>query len=384
MANILFVKDDSLYKNWPAWLVKTLGILALLSIAFLLVVVVKTVMLEPETQTVASPSAENQGTPPVVTDTSGEGSILPYVYGRSWKKLDGLWYPVDTGDEVLLDRSVFPGVAVPGSKFENGVAAIKVDGKWGLVDLVHKLYVPPTYDYPLEISEFDGVLYRLHCGGRMGLIDNQARLILPVEYDYFREFTNDWICYGKHDLYGLVDGQGNVITEPIYDDFRLDNDTIVAVKGGLYGCLDLTGRVIVPFSYEYLDILYYDNTIPDWLGEWQYEVRQDGLYGVIDEQNRYVIQPQFSSFEVYRLEDGLIKVSVMDEDRIQLYGVIDINGDYVIQPVYNYLAYNWHNKYYYAIYQGQKGYLDVNYTFVTEMAGDTYWQDICSWGYGFP
>ena len=71
---------------------------------------------------------------------------------------------------------------------------------------------------------------------------------------------------------------------------------------------------------------------------------------------------------------GLHLVSKSNEQNIDQYGIIDNMGEYLVQPVYDYIGEAYEYDYYYVIYQGERAYLDRDFNFVTEMAGDNLWQ----------
>ena len=73
---------------------------------------------------------------------------------------------------------------------------------------------------------------------------------------------------------GLIDREGEVVIEAVYDDLSWDGSRYAYVdRGGRHGCLDRTGRVVVSLEYE-------------GMGEFDHGfavVWREGRYGYVDE-----------------------------------------------------------------------------------------------------
>lgn len=79
--------------------------------------------------------------------------------------------------------------------------------------------------------------------------------------------------------YGYKDAQGNVVIKPIYDEIEKFNGTdMIVAKSGLYGVIDRDGKVIIDMVFD--DIIRQDS---------HYIVKKQGLYGVLDENGEVVI-----------------------------------------------------------------------------------------------
>jgi len=126
--------------------------------------------------------------------------------------------------------------------------------------------------------------------------------------------------------YGFKNIKGDIVIEPIYDDFRYRYDDIgVLRKDGKYGALDLrTGETVIPFVF---------NKIYGF-SEGLAAARKDAKYGFIDKQGNFVIPPRFAY--AYQFGDGLAPVQVNSLN--SKWGYIDRTGKIVIPPRFDMVA----------------------------------------------
>ncbi len=117
---------------------------------------------------------------------------------------------------------------------------------------------PFSYEYYEQSQQFSNNL-------KFGIINKKGKLILPVEYNsedieliylYNDDESNNLLFMAKNRLHGLVDLDGNVILEPIYDSLEeiihKNKNYIYANKKGKYQIYDDTGTAIIPIWFDIL------------------------------------------------------------------------------------------------------------------------------------
>lgn len=170
--------------------------------------------------------------------------------------VDGI-YPLKQGDVWgYYDKEYTHlfGAYEEASALANGVAAVKTDGKWQLVDGTGK---------PLNGNTYDGVL-----------LDGRTFACL-----------NGRIFVEKNGLYHMLDATGNEVSAAEYqgaDVFR--SATYAAVKiSGRWGFVDQEGTVVIEPQYE--EARSFSNGLA--------AVKQKGKWGFIDQNGTMVLQPEF-------------------------------------------------------------------------------------------
>ncbi len=137
--------------------------------------------------------------------------------------------------------------------------------------------------------------------------------------------------------YQLVDNNGKVIQDKLYDVTPYEDGRIVAKRGGYYGVIDATGKVVIAFEYDEIELLangfyqlaqYFGSqpatAIADNSGDWLYpasgafekntqvdhfyrnktkgvtyfKVLKDGKYGLINSRKQTLIRPTYDEMEL--------------------------------------------------------------------------------------
>src|SRR5690554_1682437 len=146
--------------------------------------------------------------------------------------------------------------------FNEGMALVSTNGKWGFIDESAKLVIPLKYDD--AYSFIDGLALVVK-NNKYGYINKEGVEIVPLKYDWaYRRFMREevaWVSIG--DNYGLVNKEGKEITPikyQLYGDFLenvedlLFSEGLVAVhvgdwESGKSGYLDTTGKEALAFIY---------------------------------------------------------------------------------------------------------------------------------------
>ena len=145
-------------------------------------------------------------------DKTGK-EIIPLIYDNVWVwdfneglakvKLNGKWFYIDkNGKEIphLNNKSV---------NFRDDMAKTELNNK-------NKQEIPPLkYDY---ISPFVEGLARVKLNGKYGFIDKTGKVVIPLIYDAARDFHEGLALVILNDKVGFIDKTGKVVIPLIYDD----------------------------------------------------------------------------------------------------------------------------------------------------------------------
>ena len=157
--------------------------------------------------------------------------------------------------------------------YQNGLAIIGIDNKYGFINEKGKIVVPIVYD---KVKKFRNG-YAPVCIGhkriayedfqisyeariinpQWGVVDKEGNLIIQPIYDEIKQITDSYIVYGKDCLYGIIEIQSGLeIIPQHYDDIRILNNGIwVACKKEKnefkWAVISQIGNV-TPFKYSYI------------------------------------------------------------------------------------------------------------------------------------
>jgi len=249
---------------------------------------------------------------------------------------------------------VIPCVYHAVNHFRNGMASATIDGKsgsWGFIDRSGKIAIPMRFD---AVLSFSSGLAAVDIAGRWGFIDKTGRLVISNVFAHAKSFKNGLAAvilpgplvkdsigeYFKHTArWGFIDASGRFVIEPQFYDAHSFSEGLAAVNmssdlvdqkwgyidtsgrlvinpiyrsageflNGLgivegeerhvtsgvvstYGCVNKTGRVVVPIEFAHLGI--------NFQGLFPAQRDYGALFGLIDGHGRFVVTPQFSEIKV--------------------------------------------------------------------------------------
>ena len=121
--------------------------------------------------------------------------------------------------------------------YEKDVLKVKINGKYGVIDLNGKEILPCEYE---EIEAVQGIenALKIKKDGKYGLIDDEGKKLLDVKYLDITNLGKDnqkgYIVKADGNLYGIVDYTGQEILPAQYQKIKkvYGNDLYVVVKNG--------------------------------------------------------------------------------------------------------------------------------------------------------
>ena len=128
--------------------------------------------------------------------------------------------------EVYLDKkSVIPPQFEDASEFADGVAAIQIEGKWGLIDSSGKVIVPPTFDFIGEQpANFDAQAFRqglapARKGTDWGYIRTDGTWAIAPSFASATKFNEDlaWVRYTGQSTWSLIDTKGQLVAHTKFE-----------------------------------------------------------------------------------------------------------------------------------------------------------------------
>ena len=295
-----------------------------------------------------------------------------------------------SGNRVLVSKNglygytdlhgnlVIPTTFTQASRFSENRAAVVVaiDSffyQCTYIDTLGKVLFEPVYESALSFSQGYAPVKRYD---RWGLIDTLGREVLPTIYEQIT--TIDHGIFFAGDGYGMAffrlpapnsqasDQKFKPLTPSVYIPMSGVNDNRVGVyRDGKQGFLDLSGREIIPCTYDEVGLFKLGRTL----------ARIGDRYGIIDTLGNIILPIEYSNKTTkgnkYAYYDSLALV-----ERDGLLGYVDLDGNIAI-PLNFKEAYHFSQGLAPVLFNGAWGYIntkgDIYLPFIFDIASPFHW-----------
>ncbi|PNK59819.1 WG repeat-containing protein [Psychrobacter sp. FDAARGOS_221] len=209
---------------------------------------------------------------------------------------------------------------------EEGLIAVKNNGRWGYINRSNETVIDYAYD---EAQAFSDGLAAVAKDGMWGFIDKQGELVIPYGYSEVKEFSNGRASFKSGEKWGVIDKEGKQIVAAKYDSpiiFKsgiYNTDFAQVEQNERYGLINLDGEETIPVIYSRMNSYYTDGLIG---------AKKGHKWGFIDTDGK--VKVDFKYDDVDYFSDGLAKVTIESGDYERLSGFIDKSGKEVIPPIY--------------------------------------------------
>ncbi len=212
---------------------------------------------------------------------------------HKWKRLEEIEVIKEVNDKKKL--SLFEYQFEDVGSFSEGLAPIKLNGKWGYVDTSGYIAVEPIYD---AAEEFEDGLAEVGINKEDGFIDRSGKEVIKpgsIEFGLLVEFSEGLIAFEKNERYGFVNNYGKIIVEPIFDKANDFSEGLAVVRVGTkYGFIGKDGKFEIEPIY---DLAFgFHNGIAS--------VMVDSKWGCIDKSGNFIISPKYN-FLVSHIEGDI-------------------------------------------------------------------------------
>lgn len=142
--------------------------------------------------------------------------------------------------------------------FNDGLAAVKQNGKWGIIDDKGKFKVNPEYDEIVldNYGYFNKQEVVIACkDGKYGLYDDSLKSKNDFTADKMDIPTKDGIiAFCQNNKWGYVDEDGKVIIEPTYENALSFSNGLAAVcQNGQWGFIDKENNIVIDCEFAGAD-----------------------------------------------------------------------------------------------------------------------------------
>jgi hypothetical protein len=233
---------------------------------------------------------------------------------------------------------------------------ILANGKWGLINNAGKVLLEPKYDLIYNLK--NGVTVAV-LNGKRAYVDANGKILTPFSFDKAYHFFNDLALVQQGGKFGLLNKAGKLVVDftlKSADNFgrftvaesetepgrlvlnaagetiaRVDScydygakDTLIAMKNGKFGVIDLKGREVIPFDYISIQRA----------GGGFHVARVDMAKTAVLDKTGSVIY-ESSGLPIVGYNHGL--ALVYDKQK-RMYGAIDIAGNEIFAAEYAFIS----------------------------------------------
>ena len=203
------------------------------------------------------------------------------------------------------------------AEFQDGIAVVCKEGKYGIIDTSGKWVIEPQFD---GLSSFQDGIAIAHKDGKCGYVDRSGAYVIPAAFDYAWEFREGLAAVGDGNLVGFIDRTGQIVVEPQFEEVQDFHEGMAAVMvNGKWGFIDCTGKVVVEPIYH--EVSRFNRGIA--------QVRMWGKFGYVRKDGSFLFEPIFDSAPC---EAESVMVVRVDEGKVRKYGMIDCDGNVLLEP----------------------------------------------------
>jgi hypothetical protein len=203
----------------------------------------------------------------------------------------------------------------PNELFQEGLAAVELDGKYGFINKNGETVIDFVYD---DADSFYYGITIVKSGSKYKMIDKSGKQITTEGYEFLRiDEKSGLVVFRKNGKYGLLSREGELLADAVYDSISNFSEGLAIVKSGTkYGYIDESGKLTIEKNY---------NSVRDF-NEGLAVINLDGKYGFINKKGELIIGNNYDYAESFYQGYAIVVVNTTSGNN---YKVIDKNGKVV-------------------------------------------------------
>ena len=131
--------------------------------------------------------------------------------------------------------------------FKDGIAIVKVSGKYGAINSLGDFVIQPTYKYRLDNLGKGLVAYRSDDFIKVGILNKQGDVVVTDQYYSIGAVSDGLMLFMSKTEWGYMDTKGEIVIPAMYshaNPFREGYAWVKTSTFGNYYCIDKTAKVI--------------------------------------------------------------------------------------------------------------------------------------------
>ncbi|MBC8109676.1 MAG: WG repeat-containing protein [Verrucomicrobia bacterium] len=136
--------------------------------------------------------------------------------------------------------------------FSEGLAAFKLKSKWGFLNLKEEIVIQPQFE---AVCDFEKNRACVRKSGKWGFIDKNGKLLLPTQFDKLTLLPSCKFISEINGKKGLISPEGREMLHPSSEEIReLPNGNLLIKRNGKIGLLNAKGNETIPVMYDLLTL----------------------------------------------------------------------------------------------------------------------------------
>lgn len=207
---------------------------------------------------------------------------------------------------------------------EDELFLVRIDSARGVIDQNERTVVPLNERLEEVVGYSEGLI-AIRLDGKYGFVNLDGQLRIANRYDDIRPFSGGLAPYKLNGKWGFLNKREQLVIQPVYTEVLPFFDGVAAVReNNRWGLIDLEGENIEPFNYIGITRLE----------SGKYLMKGEKGYGLNDEKGRSILLPVYQYLEDLNGEKAIIRKN-------HNWGVINYNGTYVIPTLYKKVLYDY-------------------------------------------
>ena len=232
--------------------------------------------------------------------------------GMACVKLNGKYGFINKlGQEIIPLKYDFVA-----GEFNEGMAGVELNGKYVYVNKLGQEIVPPKYDFVWEFNEGMAIV---ELNGKHGYVNKLGQEIVPLKYDDVRNFKEGMAWVQLNEKWGYINKLGEEIVPLKYDNAGYFNEGMAWVQlNEKWGYINKLGEEIVPLKYDYAENF----------SEGMACVKLNGKYGFVNKLGQEIVPLKYD-FVAWEFNEGMAGVKLNGK-----WGYINQQGEEIVPPKY--------------------------------------------------
>ena len=246
-------------------------------------------------------------------NTQGK-SLFPHQFKsvESWSDNAGWAQNFDDSYHIITDKSISDTINAEAVRpFGDGLAAIRVDGRWQYIDKQGQQAIPTTYNRAGQFADNQAIV-KMPQG--YAVIDKSGNYVIEPAYAKIKKDDSGYLVKNS-DGYSYIDNSGKSKWKGKYEQATTFNGQFALVKSnGEYQIISQQGTVIKSLPYTYVTSA----------GEGYWKYRQEDKWGILNPNGKVIKEPTF--IDCYQFEEGFL-VAAIAEDK---WGILDSELEVIV------------------------------------------------------
>ena len=180
--------------------------------------------------------------------TYGSSSYSPAKPAEATVIKDYYQFTIDIHGNVGYKTAIAPKGYDTASDFSGRFASVRLNGKWGLINLKREIVIPLLYDRKIYAS---GGFIPVSLNKKTGFFDTTGKAITPIKYDNELSFGSQFPRVKLNGKWGVIDITGTEIVPLKYDYIEEYRSGIFLVQlNSKWGLIDRNDNEIIEVKYE--------------------------------------------------------------------------------------------------------------------------------------